>query len=412
MTEESVAGRETGRILPKLKVIGPALLLAAVVIGPGSIALATIAGSTYGYQLLWVPVAAIGFMIVYTWMAARIGLVTGRTLFGATRQKFGPTMARLGGIAGFLTILAFQAGNNAGIGFATEALLGLDVRLWAGVFTALAIGFIWLSELYAKIEWLVRVVVGIMLLAFVGTLVIVGFDPGEAARGLVPTFPDVDGVFLSLGIAATTFSIAAAVYISHLMREKEWGPERLRSQALDTFVGLAVLGLISVVIMLTSASVTYGQTGPVFSAEAMASQLEPIAGAGAFYLFTLGFFFASLSSLVVNALIGATLLADGFGGDPSMGGRQVRLWSTTAMLFGFAVVLVAGESPIELLRAAQALAVLAFPLLAFLVLSIARDKDIMGRYANRPWVTVVGVVGYLVVLGIVVNYAREVIEFL
>lgn len=411
MTE--AASREgSARIWANLKVIGPALLLAAVVIGPGSIALSTIAGSTYGYQLLWVPVVAIVFMIVYTWMAARIGLVTGQTLFGATRQKFGPTLARIAGIFGFLTILAFQAGNNAGIGFATEALLGSDVRLWAGVFTALAIGFIWLAELYAKIEWLVRIVVGIMLLAFVGTLVIVGFDPGQAARGLVPAFPDVDGVFLSLGIAATTFSIAGAAYISHLMREKGWGPERLRSQALDTFAGLAVLGLITVVIMLTSASVTYGQTGPVFSAEAMASQLEPIAGAGAFYLFTLGFFFASLSSLVVNALIGATLLVDGFAGDPSMGGRQVRVWSTIAMLFGFVVVLVAGESPIELLRAAQALAVVAFPLLAFLVLAIARDKDFMGRYANRPWVTVVGAVGYVVVLGIVVNYLRDVVEFL
>jgi manganese transport protein len=396
----------------KLRAIGPALLLAAVVIGPGSIALSTIAGSLYGYDLLWVPVVSIVFMILYTWMAARIALVTGETLFQVARHKYGSTVAKLGGIFGFFTILAFQAGNNAGIGFATEALLGRDVRLWAALFTALAIGFLWLPNLYSKVEWLVRIVVGVMLVAFVGTLAMVGFDVPAAAAGLVPSFPDVDGMFLALGMAATTFSIAAAVYVSHLMREKLWGPERLGDQALDTFIGLAILGLIAAVIMLTSASVIHGQTDPVFSAQGMAQQLEPLAGPGAFYLFTIGFFFASLSSLVVNALIGATLLVDGFGRNPSMSGNVVKVWSTVAMLFGLGVVSVAGESPIELLRAAQAFAVIAFPLLAFLVLGLASDKRVMGDYVNKRWVTGLGIVGYVLVIGIVVNYLREVIEFL
>ena len=403
---------DTAAPTSKLRAIGPALLLAAVVIGPGSIALSTIAGSLYGYDLLWVPVVSIIFMILFTWMAARITLVSRESLFAVTRKKYGPTVAKLGGLFGFFTILAFQAGNNAGIGFATQALLGLDVRVWAAIFTVLAIAFIWLPELYSKIEWLVRIVVGIMLLAFVGTLAIVGFDTQAAAVGLVPSLPDLDGMFLALGIAATTFSIAAAVYISHIMREKEWGPERLGNQALDTFIGIAILGFIAVVIMLTSASVIFGETDPVFSAHGMAQQLEPLAGPGAFYLFTTGFFFASLSSLVVNALIGATLLVDGFGRNPSMKGTTVKLWSAVAMLFGLAVVVVAGESPIELLRAAQAFAVIAFPLLAFLVLGLASDKRVMGEYVNKRWVTGLGIVGYLVVIGIVLNYLREVIEFL
>lgn len=397
--------------LSRLKAIGPALLLAAVVVGPGSIALNTIAGSLYGYSLLWIPVVATAFMILYTWMAARIGLVTGKTLFDVTREKYGSTVAKLGGVFGFLTILSFQAGNNAGIGFATNALFGGDVRLWAGVFTALAIGFVWLPDLYDKIEWLVRLVVAVMLVAFVGTLVLVGFDVGSAATGLVPGFPDVDSIFLSLGIAATTFSIAAAAYQSHLMKEKEWGPERLDEGAFDTVLGIAVLGLIATVIMLTSASVIHGRTEPVFSATGMAQQIEPLAGPAAFYLFTVGFFFASLSSLVVNALIGATLLVDGFDRDPSMDGRPVKIWSTVALLFGLAIVLVFREDPIELLRVAQALAIVAFPLLAFLVLAIAADADVMGEHANSRSANAAGVIGYLVVVGIVLNYVREVVQF-
>lgn len=392
----------------RIRRVGPALVLAAVVLGPGSLTLNTLAGSRYGYRLLWVPVLATGFMITYTWMAARLGLVTRQTLFQVTRRRFGPRLARVGGIFGFLAILSFQAGNNAGVGFSAQALLGGDVRLWALLFFLPALGLIFLPGLYGKLEILVKWVVGVMMAAFAGTLALVGVKPGPALQGLVPGFPDADSIFLSLGMASTTFSIAAAAYQCHLMREKKWGPGDLRQQGLDTFLGIAILGGISAVILLTSAGVLQGQ--PVFSAQAMALQLEPMVGPAAFYLFTLGFFFASFSSLVVNPLIGATLLADGLGQDPSMDGRPVKLWTAAAMAAGLAVVLIFQGSPLELLRIAQALSVVAFPLLGFLVLFLSSDRTLMGPHANKVWVQGVGFLGYLAILAIVANYARQILE--
>ncbi len=289
-------------------------------------------------------------------------------------------------------------------------MIGLDVRLWAAVFSILAIGFIWLPDLYGKVEILVKIVVGVMIVAFIGTLAIVGTNVQLVATGLVPSFPDIDAVFLALGMAATTFSIAAAVYQSHLMKEKGWGPEELPTQGLDSILGIAVLGLLATVILLTSARVIWeGPGDPVFDAAGMACQLEPIVGPGAFWLFTLGFFFAALSSLVVNALIGATLLVDGYGRDPSMDGRPVKLWSSVAILFGLAVVLVFQEDPIEILRIAQAMAVIAFPVLGFLVVAIAADRDLMGEHANGLVANTLGILGYLAIIGIVLNYVREVL---
>lgn len=398
-----------GTVWNQIRMIGPALVLAAVVVGPGSIALSTIAGSLYGYQLLWVPIVATVFMITYTWMAARIGLVTGETILQVTRERYGSTVATAGGLFGFLAILAFQAGNNAGIGFATNALVGYDVRLWAAVFSLAAIGFLWLPDLYDKVELLVKTVVGVMLLAFVGTLATVGFDVRTGATGLVPTIPDVDAALLALGMAATTFSIAAATYQSYLVREKDWGVDQLSKKGTDSILGIAVLGLLVTVILLTSASVISGTGEPAFSATGMAAQLEPVAGSGAFYLFTLGFFFASLSSLVVNALIGATLLVDGLGRDPSMDGRPVKIWSTVAVLFGLVVVLIFEGDPVELLRIAQAAAVVAFPILGFLILALASSDDVMGTHSNGRVATALGVVGYLAIVGIVGNYLYEVV---
>jgi len=414
MAERTVSDTDarTGGLRRRLERIGPALVLAAVVVGPGSIALSTIAGSLYGYQLLWVPVVATVFMITYTWMAARIGLATGNTLFEATREKYGDRIAKLGGLFGFGTILAFQAGNNAGVAFAANALFGFDVRLWATIFTAAALGFVLLPNLYEKLELLVKIVVGVMLVSFVGTLALAGVDVGSAASGLVPSFPDRSSVFLALGMAATTFSIAAAAYQTNLMKEKEWGPEELGTEGIDTLLGIATLGAVAAVVLLTSVSVVGGDPGAVTSAQGMAQQLEPLAGPAAFYLFTVGLFFASLSSLTVNALIGATLLVDGFGCDPSMDGRPVKLWTGVAMAIGLGVVLLFEGSPVSLLRIAQALAVVAFPVLGFLVLSIANDETVMGEHANGAATTALGVLGYLLVVGIVLNYLREVLAAL
>jgi len=384
-------------------------VLAAVVLGPGSITLSTIAGSLYQYRLLWVLVFATIFMITYTLMAARIGLVTRNTLFDLTRKKYGRRIAQIGGLFGFMSILAFQAGNMAAVGFVGNALLGYDARLWSALFFLPALGLFLLPNLYGKLELLVKVVIGLMIIGFVGTLFIVGVDVKSAVAGLVPGFPDKASIFLALGMAATTFSIAAAAYQNHLMKEKNWGPEDLTTEGLDSLLGIGVLGSVSVVVLLTSAGVIHGTGEKVFNAQTMAMQLEPLFGPAAFYLFVTGFFFASFSSLVVNPFIGATLLADGFGRNPSIDGRPVRTWAMVILAVGLCVVLLFKGSPIELLRIAQALAVVAFPVLGFLLWSIARDEEIMGSAANSRFMDLIGGLGYLTIIGIVLNYARQIV---
>jgi Mn2+/Fe2+ NRAMP family transporter len=300
-------------------------------------------------------------------MAARLGLVTRKTLFDVTRTKFGKGFARLGGLFGFLSILAFQAGNSAAVGFSGDAFFGLGSRFWSVLFLIPALGLLLFPNLYARLELLVKCVVIVMIAGFVGTLFVVGVDIAGFVRGLRPGFPDGNSVFLSLGMVGTTFSIAAAAYQNYLMREKGWGVKDLSKEGLDSLIGIAILGGISMIILLTSARVINASNQEILSAQGMAVQLEPLFGRVAFYLFGCGFFFASFPSLIVNPLIGASLLVDGFGGSPSMENRTVRRWAATAMGVGVGVVLLFNGNPVELLRIAQALAVVAFPVLGFLV---------------------------------------------
>ena len=92
-----------------------------------------------------------------------------------------------------------------------------------------------------------------------------------------------------------------------------------------------------------------------------------------------------------------------------MEGRPVRLWSAVGLVIGLVVVLIFNESPIELLRLAQALAVVAFPVLGLLVLTLSRDRDIMGPYAHKAGVHAMAILGYVAILGIVLAYIVQIV---
>ncbi|NQV27221.1 MAG: divalent metal cation transporter, partial [Rhodopirellula sp.] len=105
--------------------IGPGLITACVVIGPGSIMTSSKTGATYGYSLSWIVVIAVVFMLVYTALGAKIGVVSQRSMGDLVRERAGRPLAILIGFGVFFIAAAFQFGNNLGVHSAVEQLSGL-----------------------------------------------------------------------------------------------------------------------------------------------------------------------------------------------------------------------------------------------------------------------------------------------
>ncbi|WP_156184079.1 divalent metal cation transporter [Halostagnicola sp. A56] len=70
-----IASIEYPSIREGIKQIGPAFIVAALMLGPGSFVILTTAGALYGYQLLWILAISGVFIIVYIEMIARIGII-------------------------------------------------------------------------------------------------------------------------------------------------------------------------------------------------------------------------------------------------------------------------------------------------------------------------------------------------
>ena len=86
-----------------IKSLGPGFIIASVVLGPGSITVASRIGSEYGYAFLWVIVQATIFMITYTSMAARFGVVNQQSFLQSIAGNYGRWFALLIGISAFLS---------------------------------------------------------------------------------------------------------------------------------------------------------------------------------------------------------------------------------------------------------------------------------------------------------------------
>ncbi len=419
--------------------LGPAIIIAAVVLGPGSILTSSKVGCQYGYSMLWVLGFAGLLMIGMTALASRLGMTFSQSVCSELADRLGRPFAAFVGVTMFLIVICFQSSNNIAVLASFESLFEStetasenQAGSWVvrsailialnGIIVAAFYGF---KQLYKPLERIMIVAVLLMIIAFAANLVFAKPVLSSVLGGLIPrlSFAEnsswlpslvegkvIDPFWAMQGLFATTFSIAAAFYQSYLVREKKWGLERVRDGLVDSITGIGALVVVSAMIMVTSATVLHGVISPdeLRSAADVASQLEPLFGSSANLLFLAGILAAALSSFLVNAMVGGTLLADGLGLGSSMDEKWPKRLTVVALSFGMAVAIWStsgGGSTVSLIIFAQALTVFGGPILAISLIFLAwGQRDDSTRRIPR-WILAIAVVGGLVTLVLAVRTA-------
>ena len=173
--------------------IGPGLITACVVIGPGSILTSSRVGAEHGFSMSWVIVLAVSFMLVFTTLGARLGVVSSESPGTLIAQRVGRWLAAAIGVGVFFISAAFQFGNNLGIRSAmAEFLPATGLPSWCldvavVMFNLAAIAFLFsFKDLYRFVERMMMVLVAFMLLSFAVNLFFAKPSPTEFVAGLIP----------------------------------------------------------------------------------------------------------------------------------------------------------------------------------------------------------------------------------
>lgn len=401
------------RVKKVLASIGPGFIIASVVLGPGSITVASRIGSGHGYAFLWVIVLAAISMMVYTGMGARFGVVNDSSMLQTITAHFGRWFAILIGISAFISASSFQFGNNLGIGIGMKELTGVHERIWPLIFTALGIILIFFAKnLYKIIEKLMMIMVMIIILAFVFNLVLTKPDSAALAKGFIPTTFNLQNLDVVAALVATTFSLQAALYQSYLVQDKGWKVDSLKKSLGDSYMGIGMLALISVLVIVTSAAALRPHGIVVNSAADMALQLESLFGSSAKMVFSLGLCAAAFSSLMVNSVIGGGLLADSLGLGRSMNERMPKIFTVGILLLGMVIAIFFEGNVIYALIMAQASTIFAVPLVALGLYLVLNNKKIMGSYRNNIIQNVLAIFGFILISIMVYYMYTKLVSFI
>lgn len=379
--------------------LGPGLITAAVVIGPGTITITSKIGAAEGTGLVWALVIAASFMMVFTAMSARIGILNQQSILTLVAQRFGRWLAVVIGFLSFAVCAGFQSSNYLACSTALQTVTGISETAWMLIVGAAGLVFVFAArKLYQVLEKVMLALVAVMLVAFLVNLLVAKPNPHELLAGLIPRGWPSATTGLMIGMMATTFSVIAALYQSSLARQKGWQPGDLQVGVRESMLGISVLFGVSLMIMWTAATVLRG--AEIASAADLSNQLQPLLGKGAVVLFSAGFLAAGFSSTVVNAMIGGALLADGLGRDSALNGIPARVLTALAMLVGLLAgfYLLRSGSALGGVVIAQKSTILTVPLVAVVILILANDRRVVGEHRNRPWQNVWAVVAILALL--------------
>ncbi len=380
--------------------IGPGIVVAATGVGAGDLVATLIAGSNFGYTLLWAAVIGCLVKISLAEACGRWHLATGRTLFDGW-ASIGPWTTWFFAIYAVIWGFVYGAAAMSSSALPLQALfpdvMGLE---WWGIACGLVgLVFVWFNK-YNVFEKVMTVLVGVMFVVTVYLAIRVTPNLGDAFAGLLPVLPDEkDSVLNTLGlIGGVGGTITLAAY-GYWVNAKGWTDSGwMKVMRLDNRVAYATTGIFVVAMLFVGAELLHSAGIAIASGDKGLIQLGDILeaqyGTATGKLFLIGFFATSFTSLIGVwhgvSLMFADFLARRRGerearGDELASGRRERSWAFRAYLLWLTfppIILLFQDEPFRLIIIYGVLGAAFMPFLALTLMWLLNSSRTPREWRN------------------------------
>jgi len=418
---EEIFGKPLKRAEEYWDTLGPGLTTGAADDDPSGIATYSQGGARYGLQLIWLSLYTYPFMATVQEMCARIGLVSGQGLAANIRRHYPARtlyiVTALLFFANTLNIAADLGAMAAGtrlifpsIGAEALVIFFALVSLVLQIFTTYAH--------YAKyLKYLALALLSYAVVAFS-----VGLNWSDVLyHTIVPSITfSKDQIFLICGILGTTISpylffwqtsqeVEERILKGETTIEERRGQvtkESMRRMRTDVWSGMGFSNLITFFIFAAVAGTLYanGITN-IITADQAALALRPF-GEFAFLLFAIGIVGTGLLAVPVLAGSTAYAISESFGWRYGLYRKLDQAYAfygviIVSMLIGIVANFVHIDPIRALIYAAVANGIIA-PVILFFVVRLSSDRNLMGEYANKPFISLMGwvTIGFMSLSGL------------
>jgi NRAMP (natural resistance-associated macrophage protein)-like metal ion transporter len=335
-------------------------------------------------------------------MCARLGMVTGLGLAGVIRQRYSRWV--LWGACALLIVanVVNIGADLGGMADATEMVTGVNSLVWTPIYAAVIISLLfWTSYSFiARIfKWLTLVLFAYVITAFLAhpdwrVVLHATFVPHvEWSSAYIATFVGILGTTISpyLFFWGASQEVEEERKIGRQTVEEREGAtnEELRKSRTDVLTGMFFSNLVMYFIILTTAATLHarGHTD-IETAQQAAEALKPLAGNGAYWLFTLGLIGTGMLGVPVLAGAAAYAVAEAkeWHGTLSARPRLAKKFYAivaSAMVLGLALD-YAGFNAVKMLFWSAVLNGVLAPPLIILVVLLTSSRKVMGDRVNPP----------------------------
>ncbi|MET0231434.1 MAG: divalent metal cation transporter [Rhodanobacteraceae bacterium] len=383
-------------------VLGPGLTAGAADDDPSGIATYSVVGAQHGNAFLWSAFATWPLMACVQMTCARVGMVSGAGLGEAIRKKLPRGVPLLLTFALFVANAINIAADLEGMGEAMS-MLHLGPSLLYVVIFGVLLAYIGVRLPYASIarvlKWL-----ALALIAYVVTAFLAGPDWSAIAHDVVhPPLPAGKDAWQALvAILGTTISPFLFYWQAgqEIEEQKEAGKmtprERCnatRSELIDRRVdvgaGTFASNLVMFFIILTASLTLHAHgTTQIETTKDAAEALRPVAGQGAYLLFTIGLVGTGLLAIPTLAGSAAYAFAETFSwryGLAEEFRRAVPFYAVyIAAIAGGVALDLAGVSAVKALVWSAIVNGLLAPVVLVALIAVVTDKKLMNGQPSPP----------------------------
>lgn len=372
----------------KTSLMGPAFIAAIGYIDPGNFATNIQAGSSYGYQLLWVVIWANLMAMFIQLLSAKLGLATDKNLAEHIRDRFPKPVVWFYWVQAEIVAMATDLAEFIGAALGFKLLLGvclLDGAIITAIITLLILALQNRGQKPLEIT-----ICGFLLfvaLAYILELVFTQPELAPLTKGMLkPSLPDKDSVFLAAGVLGATV-MPHVIYLHSSLTQNLAGSreQRYASTKLDVAIAMSIAGFVNIAMMAMAAAAFHfsGHTGIQELDQAYVT-LTPLLGQAAATIFALSLIAAGLSSTIVGTLAGQVVMQGFIRFSIPIWLRRVITMLPSFIVIGF------GLDPTRILIISQVLLSFGIAFALLPLLSFTSNTTLMGDLTNTRWMTNTG----------------------
>jgi len=389
--------------------LGPGLVTGAADDDPSGISTYSVAGASYGYATLWTALLSFPLMAAIQLMCARLGMVTGCGLASVIRNRYSRWVLWF---ACALVIVAnvFNIGADlGGMADAMQMMTGIHAYYWTPFFAIVILMLLlWTSyRTMARVfKWLTLVLFAYVITAFLAR----PHWSGVLRATFIPHIEwNKQYIAVLVGILGTTISPYLFFWqaAQEVEEDRDHGKTTVAKRKgatnaelliarRDVVTGMLLSNMVMYFLILTTAA-TLNAHGhkDIETAKQAAEALRPLAGRGAYWLFTLGLIGTGMLAVPVLAGSCAYAVAEGsrwkaasLNLKPNLA-RNFYAVIALSILIGLAFDF-AGFNAIKMLFWSAILNGVLAPPLVIMVVLLTSDRKVMGERVNSRGMKILG----------------------